>query len=238
MVKSVLGIIGGSGLYDLPGLENKREEQVKSPWGEPSSDVHLGDIGGLPIAFVPRHGAGHKYSPTTINYRANINALKRVGVTDLVVEEKEMIVTGQLEQSCSRNVFGENAPMFHVDERVPRAVDDQGWHVNRGQDIADIDLVDHPHERDHRCRARAKSLEANVLRGRGRSRRTRCTALFSSATAISPQAVLGTQRGHPSSGTLGLATTGRRSPRSSSRPYTRPVTVWCLPAPEAAKPRR
>jgi 5'-methylthioadenosine phosphorylase len=84
MVKSVLGVIGGSGLYDLPGLQNKRKEAVASPWGEPSSEVHLGEIAGLPIAFIPRHGAGHKYSPTTINYRANIDVLKRVGVTDLV----------------------------------------------------------------------------------------------------------------------------------------------------------
>lgn len=84
MVKAVLGVIGGSGLYDLPGLENKRTEAVASPWGEPSSDVHLGEIAGLPVAFIPRHGNGHKYSPTTINYRANIDVLKRVGVTNLV----------------------------------------------------------------------------------------------------------------------------------------------------------
>jgi 5'-methylthioadenosine phosphorylase len=84
MVKSVLGVIGGSGLYDLPGLENKRKEAVSSPWGEPSSEVHLGEIGGLSVAFMPRHGPGHKYSPTTINYRANIDVMKRVGVTDLV----------------------------------------------------------------------------------------------------------------------------------------------------------
>jgi 5'-methylthioadenosine phosphorylase len=84
MAKSVLGIIGGSGVYDLPGLENKRKEAVKSPWGEPSSEVFMGEIGGLPIAFIPRHGPGHKQSPTSINYRANIDVLKRVGVTDLI----------------------------------------------------------------------------------------------------------------------------------------------------------
>ncbi|MFZ1109943.1 MAG: S-methyl-5'-thioadenosine phosphorylase [Rhodomicrobium sp.] len=84
MAKSVLGIIGGSGVYDLPGLENKRKEAVKSPWGEPSSEVFMGEIAGLPIAFIPRHGPGHKQSPTSINYRANIDVLKRVGVTDLI----------------------------------------------------------------------------------------------------------------------------------------------------------
>jgi len=84
MTKSVLGIIGGSGLYDLPGLENKRTEAVASPWGQPSSDVHFGEIAGLPVAFMPRHGPGHSLSPTDIDYRANIDVLKRVGVTDLV----------------------------------------------------------------------------------------------------------------------------------------------------------
>jgi 5'-methylthioadenosine phosphorylase len=84
MAKSVLGIIGGSGLYDLPGLENKRVEAISSPWGEPSSPVHLGEIGGVPVAFIPRHGAGHVHSPSTINYRANIDVLKRAGVTDLI----------------------------------------------------------------------------------------------------------------------------------------------------------
>jgi len=84
MTKSFLGIIGGSGLYDLPGLENKREVKVPSPWGEPSSDVHLGEIGGLSVAFLPRHGAGHVQSPSSINYRANIDVLKRIGVTDLI----------------------------------------------------------------------------------------------------------------------------------------------------------
>jgi 5'-methylthioadenosine phosphorylase len=84
MTKSVLGIIGGSGLYDLPGLENKRKEAIKSPWGEPSSELHRGEIAGLPVVFLPRHGAGHKQSPTSINYRANIDVLKRAGVTDLI----------------------------------------------------------------------------------------------------------------------------------------------------------
>ncbi|MDX2264015.1 MAG: S-methyl-5'-thioadenosine phosphorylase [Hyphomicrobiales bacterium] len=84
MTKAVLGIIGGSGLYDLPGLENKRRERVASPWGEPSSDLLMGEIGGLPIVFLPRHGAGHAIPPSAINYRANIDVLKRAGVTDLV----------------------------------------------------------------------------------------------------------------------------------------------------------
>src|SRR5882757_3335117 len=84
MSKSVLGIIGGSGIYDLPGLQNVREEHVKSPWGEPSGALRIGDIGGLPVVFLPRHDKGHRLSPSDINYRANIDVLKRAGVTDLV----------------------------------------------------------------------------------------------------------------------------------------------------------
>jgi 5'-methylthioadenosine phosphorylase len=83
-MKAVLGIIGGSGIYDLPGLANVREERVASPWGEPSAAVRIGDIAGLPVAFMPRHDKGHRLSPSDINYRANIDVLKRVGVTDLI----------------------------------------------------------------------------------------------------------------------------------------------------------
>jgi 5'-methylthioadenosine phosphorylase len=84
MTKSILGIIGGSGIYDLPGLENVREERIKSPWGEPSGKLRIGDIAGLPVVFLPRHDKGHRLSPSDINYRANIDILKRAGVTDLV----------------------------------------------------------------------------------------------------------------------------------------------------------
>src|SRR5215213_7270436 len=84
MTRAVIGIIGGSGIYDLPGLEDVREETIESPWGEPSAALTRGVIAGLPIAFLPRHGKGHVLSPSDINYRANIDVLKRAGVTDLV----------------------------------------------------------------------------------------------------------------------------------------------------------
>ncbi len=83
MTKSMLGIIGGSGFYDLE-LENARWEAVASPWGAPSDEVRIGELGGLPVAFLPRHGRDHKIPPSEINYRANIDVLKRAGVTDLV----------------------------------------------------------------------------------------------------------------------------------------------------------
>ena len=84
MLRSVLGIIGGSGIYDLPGLENVVERAVASPWGEPSAPLRMGEIAGLPVVFLSRHDKGHRLSPSDINYRANIDVLKRAGVTDLV----------------------------------------------------------------------------------------------------------------------------------------------------------
>jgi 5'-methylthioadenosine phosphorylase len=84
MTKAVLGIIGGSGIYDLPGLEKARARRIKSPWGEPSAPLRVGEIAGLPIVFLSRHDKGHRLSPSDINYRANIDVLKRAGVTDLI----------------------------------------------------------------------------------------------------------------------------------------------------------
>lgn len=84
MSEAVLGIIGGSGIYDLPGLTDLREERIASPWGEPSDALRIGRIGSTKIVFLPRHGRGHAIPPSEINYRANIDVLKRAGVTDLV----------------------------------------------------------------------------------------------------------------------------------------------------------
>jgi 5'-methylthioadenosine phosphorylase len=84
MARAVLGVIGGSGIYDLPGLANVREERIASPWGEPSAALRIGDAAGLPVVFLARHDRGHRLSPSDINYRANIDVLKRAGVTDLV----------------------------------------------------------------------------------------------------------------------------------------------------------
>jgi 5'-methylthioadenosine phosphorylase len=84
MARTVLAVIGGSGVYDIASLENPHWEQVKSPWGEPSDAILTGTLAGVDMLFLPRHGRGHIYSPTTINYRANIDALKRAGATDII----------------------------------------------------------------------------------------------------------------------------------------------------------
>jgi 5'-methylthioadenosine phosphorylase len=84
MTRAIVGIIGGSGVYHLPGLRNIREERVATPWGDPSDALHFGEVGETEVVFLPRHGRGHVLSPSGINYRANIFALKQAGVTDLV----------------------------------------------------------------------------------------------------------------------------------------------------------
>jgi 5'-methylthioadenosine phosphorylase len=83
-MKTILGIIGGSGVYDIPGLENPRWKSVKSPWGAPSDALLFGTYKGTDLVFLPRHGRGHVQTPSSINYRANIDVLKRAGVTDLI----------------------------------------------------------------------------------------------------------------------------------------------------------
>jgi 5'-methylthioadenosine phosphorylase len=84
MTKTVLGVIGGSGVYGVDGLENARWERVKSPWGDASDDLLFGRLSGVDMVFLPRHGRGHVQSPSSINYRANIDAMKRAGVTDII----------------------------------------------------------------------------------------------------------------------------------------------------------
>ncbi|MBU6358072.1 MAG: S-methyl-5'-thioadenosine phosphorylase [Rhodospirillales bacterium] len=82
--RPVIGVIGGSGLYDIEGIEDKRWERVATPWGEASDELMFGTLEGVSVVFLPRHGRGHKLSPTDLNYRANIDALKRAGVTDIL----------------------------------------------------------------------------------------------------------------------------------------------------------
>ena len=82
--KPILGVIGGSGLYDFPALENKKDVKVITPFGDPSSPILLGELSGKLVAFLARHGIGHIYSPSEVNYRANIYALKSIGVDRIV----------------------------------------------------------------------------------------------------------------------------------------------------------
>lgn len=84
MTPTKIAVIGGSGIYDIDGLEGAEWTSVDSPWGTPSDQILTGTLNGVAMAFLPRHGRGHVHSPTTVPYRANIDALKRLGVTDVI----------------------------------------------------------------------------------------------------------------------------------------------------------
>ena len=97
----VLGIIGGSGLYEIDGLDSRRWITVQSPFGEPSDDLLTGTIGDVKLVFLPRHGRGHRLSPTDLNFRANIDVLKRAGCTDLL----SISAVGSLKESLPPGTF-------------------------------------------------------------------------------------------------------------------------------------
>jgi 5'-methylthioadenosine phosphorylase len=108
----VLGVIGGSGLYEVEGLENRRWRGVETPWGEPSDELLTGEIGGTRLVFLPRHGRGHRIAPGDLNYRANIAALKMAGCTDLL----SVSAVGSLKQELSPGTF------VVVDQFIDRTV--------------------------------------------------------------------------------------------------------------------
>ncbi len=97
----VIGIIGGSGLYDIDGLTERRWEAVETPFGAPSDEILLGTLGGQRLAFLPRHGRGHATPPGEINFRANIDALKRVGVTEIL----SLSAVGSLDEELEPGTF-------------------------------------------------------------------------------------------------------------------------------------
>lgn len=98
---ATLGLLGGSGVYDIEGLTNQRWVRVDSSFGEASDEILLGDLNGQPMAFLPRHGRGHRIPPSGINYRANIDALKRVGVTDII----SVSAVGSLREELAPGTF-------------------------------------------------------------------------------------------------------------------------------------
>jgi 5'-methylthioadenosine phosphorylase len=149
MAEAVLGIIGGSGVYDLPGLQNVREERVRSPWGEPSGALRIGEIAGLPVVFLSRHDKGHRLSPSDINYRANIDALKRVGVTDLV----SLSACGSFKEDLPPGTF------VLVDQFVDRTYKRESSFFGKGM-VAHVSMA-HPVS----PRLRARIAEAALLEG-------------------------------------------------------------------------
>ncbi|MBV8428343.1 MAG: S-methyl-5'-thioadenosine phosphorylase [Hyphomicrobiales bacterium] len=155
MAKAILGIIGGSGVYDLPGLTNRREERIESPWGEPSDTLVFGRLGATELVFLPRHGRGHRLSPSDINYRANIDALKRSGVTDLV----SLSACGSFKEELPPGLF------VLVDQFVDRTVKRESSFFGKGV-VAHVSMA-HPvgPRLQDRIEAAAKGTQIEIRRG-------------------------------------------------------------------------
>jgi len=130
-MRTVLGIIGGSGLYDLPELSGCEWRAVETPWGAPSDQLLFATYEDLPVRFLARHGRGHRLGPGDVNYRANIDALKRAGVTDLV----SVSACGSLRDDLAPGMF------VLVDQFVDRTVSRPGSFFGAGC-VAHVSLAD------------------------------------------------------------------------------------------------
>jgi 5'-methylthioadenosine phosphorylase len=150
-----LGIIGGSGVYDIDGLQNKEWRAVESSFGQPSDKLLFGEFNGLQLVFLPRHGRGHVLSPSDINYRANIDALKRSGVTDVLA----ISAVGSLREDLAPGTF------VIVDQFIDRTFNRQKSFFGSGC-VAHVSMA-HPvcgRLGDHLQEA-AKGLNLSVARG-------------------------------------------------------------------------
>ncbi len=151
----VLGIIGGSGVYDIPGLTNVVWKHVPTPWGDPSDDLMFGELDGQKLVFLPRHGRGHRVPPSDLNFRANIDAMKRSGVTEII----SVSAVGSLREDLHPGTF------VIVDQFIDRTFArvksffEPGCvaHVSMAEPVCRR-LGDHLHEA-------AKTLGVNVKRG-------------------------------------------------------------------------
>ena len=151
--KSVLGVIGGSGVYDIDGLTNTRWEKIDSSFGEPSDELLFGELNGQKIVFLPRHGRGHCTPPSEINFRANIDALKRAGVTDVISVsavgslKKELkpgmlvIIDQFIDRTFARNKsFFETGLVAHVSMAHP-VCSRLGDHLELAAKNSDVEVV-------------------------------------------------------------------------------------------------
>ena len=155
MTEPVIGLIGGSGLYDIDGLAETEWRTVDTPWGQPSDQILFGRLGGVACRFLPRHGRGHVVSPSGLNTRANIDALKRAGCTDLV----SMSAVGSLREDLAPGHF------VIVDQFIDRSFAREKSFFGTGA-VAHVSLADPTCARlgDH-LEAGARALGLPVTRG-------------------------------------------------------------------------
>ena len=150
-----LGIIGGSGIYDIDGLENPTWIKVESPFGEPSDEILTGVLSGQAMAFLPRHARGHTIPPSEVNYRANIDALKRIGVTDII----SLSAVGSLREDLAPGTF------VIVDQFIDRTFAREKSFFGKGL-VAHVSMA-HPvcsRLGDH-LQASANATSLNIVRG-------------------------------------------------------------------------
>lgn len=154
-METVLGIIGGSGVYDHPGLKNATWTTIESPWGEPSDALNIGELEDQRVVFLPRHGRGHRLSPSGINYRANIDIMKRAGVTDII----SISACGSFREDLPPGSF------ILVDQFIDRTFDRQKSFFGNGL-VAHVSMA-HPvvsRLQDH-AEAAARAADITIARG-------------------------------------------------------------------------
>ena len=145
----VLGVVGGSGLYEIEGLKNQRWVKIDTPWGDPSDELLMGELDGVKLVFLPRHGRGHRIPPSGLNFRANIDALKRAGCTDVL----SLSAVGSLREALNPGTF------VVVDQFVDRT-------FARTKSFFDEGLVAHVSMAHPTC-PRLSSLAADAARAAG-----------------------------------------------------------------------
>jgi len=148
-MERMIGVMGGSGVYEIDGLQDGTWVNVDTPWGDPSDQIFTGVLDGVKMAFLPRHGRGHVHTPTSVPYRANIDALKRIGVTDLI----SVSATGSFREEMAPGDF------VIVDQFIDRT-------VNREKAFFDTGLVAHVSVAHPTC-ARLSGLVYEAARATG-----------------------------------------------------------------------
>ena len=153
--KPILGIIGGSGVYEIDGLKNKRWKKVPSSFGEPSDELLFGELSGQKMVFLPRHGRGHRIPPSEINYRANIDALKRSGVTEII----SVSAVGSLKEELKPGMF------VIVDQFIDRTFARKKSFFSSGL-VAHVSMANPVCNRlGNHIQSTAKSIGLEVVRG-------------------------------------------------------------------------
>jgi len=154
-LKSILGVIGGSGVYEIDGLKNKQWKKVNSSFGEPSDELLFGELNGHQMVFLPRHGRGHVIPPSEVNYRANIDALKRSGVSEIL----SVSAVGSLREDLKPGMF------VIVDQFIDRTIARKKSFFGQGL-VAHVSMANPVcHRLGNHVESSAKDIGINVVRG-------------------------------------------------------------------------